>query len=61
MIRAGDERMMTRIAERLAADAPKAHLVLVSAPPIVGAGLLALESAGASRAALDRARAALTR
>jgi N-acetylglucosamine kinase-like BadF-type ATPase len=61
IIRAGDERMMTRIAERLAADAPKAHIVLVTAPPIVGAGLLALESAGASRSALDRARDELTR
>ena len=61
IIRAGDERMMTRIAERLAADAPKAQIVLVTAPPIVGAGLLALESAGASRAALDRARDELTR
>jgi N-acetylglucosamine kinase-like BadF-type ATPase len=56
VIRAADERMMSRIAERLAADAPKARIVLVSAPPIVGAGLLALESAGASREALDRAR-----
>jgi N-acetylglucosamine kinase-like BadF-type ATPase len=56
VIRAADERMMSRIGERLAADAPKARIVLVSAPPIVGAGLLALESAGASRAALDRAR-----
>ncbi len=60
IIRAGDERMMTRIGERLAADAPQAHIVLVTAPPIVGAGLLALESAGATRAALDRARAELT-
>jgi N-acetylglucosamine kinase-like BadF-type ATPase len=59
VIRAADERMMSRIGERLAADAPKARIVLVSAPPIVGAGLLALESAGASRTALDRARASL--
>jgi N-acetylglucosamine kinase-like BadF-type ATPase len=61
IIRAGDERMMTRIAERLAADAPKARVVLVTAPPIVGAGLLALESAGATRDALERARTELTR
>lgn len=61
IIRAGDERLMTRIAGRLAADAPRARIVLVQAPPIVGAGLLALESAGASRQALDRARAQLSR
>lgn len=60
IIRAGDERLMRGISEGLAADAPRARIVIVSAPPIVGAGLLALESAGASPAALDRARAALS-
>ncbi|HTL41532.1 MAG TPA: BadF/BadG/BcrA/BcrD ATPase family protein [Pseudolysinimonas sp.] len=60
IIRAGDERLMRGISEGLAADAPHARIVIVSAPPIVGAGLLALESAGASPAALDRARAALS-
>jgi N-acetylglucosamine kinase-like BadF-type ATPase len=60
IIRAGDERLMRGITEQLAADAPHARIVIVSAPPIVGAGLLALESAGASPAALDRARAALS-
>jgi N-acetylglucosamine kinase-like BadF-type ATPase len=59
IIRAGDERLMSGIAEGLAADAPRARIVLVTDPPIVGAGLLALESAGAARAAVDRARAAL--
>ena len=33
VIRAGDERLMTRIAERLAADAPQAHVVLVDRAP----------------------------
>jgi N-acetylglucosamine kinase-like BadF-type ATPase len=60
IIRAADERLMRGISEGLAADAPHARIVIVSAPPIVGAGLLALESAGASPAALDRAREALS-
>jgi N-acetylglucosamine kinase-like BadF-type ATPase len=56
VIRSGDERLLSGIAARLAEDLPRAHLVIVDAPPIVGAGLLALESAGATRDALDRAR-----
>ena len=60
VIRAGDERLMAGIEAGLAADAPLARIVRVDAPPIVGAGLLALESAGATRPAIDRARAELT-
>lgn len=56
VIRAGDERLMRGIREGLAADAPHAELVLADVDPVVGAGLLALESAGATRAALERAR-----
>lgn len=56
VIRAGDERLMRGIREGLAADAPHARVVVADVDPIVGAGLLALESAGASQAALDRAR-----
>ena len=60
VIRGGDERLISAIAAGLATDAPLARIVRVDAPPIVGAGLLALESAGASAAALDRARHELT-
>ncbi len=60
VIRAGDERLMSGIEAGLAKDAPLARIVRVDSPPIVGAGLLALESAGATRAAVDRARAELT-
>jgi N-acetylglucosamine kinase-like BadF-type ATPase len=60
VIRAGDERLISGIEEGLAKDAPLARIVRVDSPPIVGAGLLALESAGAGRDALERARAELT-
>jgi N-acetylglucosamine kinase-like BadF-type ATPase len=60
VIRARDDRLLSGIAAGLAADAPRAAIVIVDAPPIVGAGLLALESAGATRAALDRARKELS-
>ncbi|HEV7741429.1 MAG TPA: BadF/BadG/BcrA/BcrD ATPase family protein [Pseudolysinimonas sp.] len=60
VIRARDERLLAGITTQLAADAPHARIVIVDAPPIVGAGLLALESAGASRAALARAREELS-
>jgi N-acetylglucosamine kinase-like BadF-type ATPase len=59
VIRAGDERLMSGIEAGLATDAPLARIIRVDTSPIVGAGLLALESAGATRAALDRARAEL--
>ena len=60
VIRGGDERLISGIVAGLAEAAPLARVVRVDAPPIVGAGLLALESAGATRAALDRARHELT-
>ena len=60
VIRAGDERLISGIEAGLAEAAPLARVVRVDAPPIVGAGLLALESAGASPAALDRVRSELT-
>jgi N-acetylglucosamine kinase-like BadF-type ATPase len=59
VLRGGDARLMRGIRDGLAADAPHAQIVVAAAPPIVGAGLLALESAGASREALERARAEL--
>ncbi|MEO8262471.1 MAG: BadF/BadG/BcrA/BcrD ATPase family protein [Pseudolysinimonas sp.] len=59
VIRARDERLLEGISAGLLADAPRAHVVIVDAPPIVGAALLALESAGATREALARARTEL--
>jgi N-acetylglucosamine kinase-like BadF-type ATPase len=61
VIRSRDDRLLAGIAAGLAADAPHAHMVIVDHPPIVGAGLLALSSAGATTSALDRARMELTR
>lgn len=60
VIRSGDERLLSGIETGLAADAPRARIVVVDAHPVVGAALLALESAGASRDALDRARKELS-
>jgi N-acetylglucosamine kinase-like BadF-type ATPase len=60
VIRARDPRLLEGIAAGLARDAPRAVITFVDAPPIVGAGLLALESAGADRAAIDRARRELS-
>ncbi|HWM33759.1 MAG TPA: BadF/BadG/BcrA/BcrD ATPase family protein [Pseudolysinimonas sp.] len=60
VIRARDRRLLSRIAAGLAADAPAARMVIVDDRPIVGAGLLALASAGATAGALKRARMELT-
>jgi N-acetylglucosamine kinase-like BadF-type ATPase len=49
-------RLMATIEAELAARAPFAVIHHVAAPPIVGAALLALESAGAGRGAVERAR-----
>ena len=61
VIRAGDERLLAGITAGLAEVAPGTHIVWVDSPPIVGAGLLALESAAAGRPALERARDELTK
>ncbi|MEU8622977.1 BadF/BadG/BcrA/BcrD ATPase family protein [Streptomyces sp. NPDC048623] len=49
-------RLDARIAELLAAKAPKARTVVVTAPPVLGAGLLALDAAGAPPEAAARLR-----
>lgn len=59
VLAANDSRLLTRIGSGLEEQAPRTHLHLVTAPPIVGAGLLALEVAGAEADALARARSAL--
>ncbi|MFF1634285.1 N-acetylglucosamine kinase [Leifsonia sp. NPDC058248] len=51
-----DERLLDAVAKGLAERAPLAYIELVAAAPILGAGLLALEAAGADAAALERAR-----
>jgi N-acetylglucosamine kinase-like BadF-type ATPase len=49
------ERLWTSLEAELRGRAPKVRIVHVTTAPIVGAALLALESAGASPAILDRA------
>jgi len=49
-----------RIAGLLAVRAPKALIRVVSAPPVLGAGLLGLDRTGAAPAAHDRLRAQYT-
>lgn len=52
-------RLMASIERELAARAPLARIHHIASAPIVGAALLALESAGATPDALDRARKGL--
>ncbi len=60
VIASGNRRLLSLIEHGLADRAPSAELTVVSEPPIVGAALLALEGAGADRAALDAAAGALS-
>ena len=55
------ERLWTALESELHARAPKAVITHVTASPIIGAALLALESAGADPAVLERATRELTR
>ncbi|MCU1409531.1 MAG: N-acetylglucosamine kinase [Rhodoglobus sp.] len=59
VVQSGDARLLTGVDAALARLVPRAHAVVVHAPPILGAGLLALESTAAESEAVDRARAAL--
>ncbi|WP_299169212.1 N-acetylglucosamine kinase [uncultured Arthrobacter sp.] len=61
VLAANDSRLLTRIELGLEEQAPNAHSHLVTAPPIVGAGLLALEAAGAGTDALTCARREMER
>jgi len=54
-----DERLLGTIERQLGERAPKARMELVTAAPILGAALLALESAGASPSAVETARSTL--
>lgn len=54
-----DERLLSGVERRLSARAPHARIRLVTAAPILGAALLALEAAGASAEALETATSSL--
>jgi N-acetylglucosamine kinase-like BadF-type ATPase len=54
-----DPRLLGRVERLLAERAPAARMELVTARPILGAALLALESAGAGAAAVENARSTL--
>ncbi|MFT4108555.1 N-acetylglucosamine kinase [Propionicimonas sp.] len=60
VLQAGNQLLDTRIAAGIAQVAPGSRLVTLAHPPIVGAALLALAAGGATPAALDRARTALS-
>jgi N-acetylglucosamine kinase-like BadF-type ATPase len=59
VIASGDRRLMAGIDRGLAARAPRARIMHVVAPPVVGAALLAVAAAGGQAEALTRVRAAL--
>lgn len=61
IVRSGDPVLTEGIRARLAERMPHAWTETVDAAPIVGAGLLALDAAGADAGALERARSALSR
>ncbi|WP_374007332.1 N-acetylglucosamine kinase [Leifsonia sp. LS-T14] len=54
-----DERLLGTIDRQLGERAPHARMELVTAAPILGAALLALESAGAGPSAIEAARSTL--
>lgn len=60
IFRNGFQPFFERIEEGLRRIAPAVHVTVPTAPPVVGAALLALDRTGASEAAKARARAALT-
>ncbi len=55
----GPERLLRRLRESLAGPAPRAYVVVLDAPPVVGPLVDALALAGASPEAVERARAAV--
>jgi N-acetylglucosamine kinase-like BadF-type ATPase len=60
IFRNGDPVFLQRIREGVAEVAATATITVLSDPPVIGAAQLGLDRVGASRAAHDRARAALT-
>lgn len=59
VVQSGDRLLLEGVDAALARLAPRAYAVIVDAAPILGAGLLALESAGATGEAVERARTGL--
>jgi N-acetylglucosamine kinase-like BadF-type ATPase len=59
LIRSGDERLLGGVRRGLAERAPHTEIVVVDDPPIVGAAMLALESAGATTEAVARSSEAM--
>lgn len=60
VLAARDPRLIGRVMAGLAAQAPGARVLVITARPVLGAALLVLEAAGAEPTALERARAALS-
>lgn len=60
ILRAGDQRLMAAIGAGLAQVSPSARVVHVTAEPILGAALLALEHSGGGRPALELAAGQLS-
>lgn len=56
----GDQGFHTRVADGVHNVAPKARLVRLSAPPVLGAALIGLDAIGADEAAKAKVRAELT-
>jgi hypothetical protein len=60
LFRGADGSLLGRIGAGIATAAPRASVVRLTAPPIVGAVLLGLDELGAGSAAKRRAREALS-
>jgi N-acetylglucosamine kinase-like BadF-type ATPase len=60
LFRSGDERFLGRVREGVLAAAPKARVIVLTDPPVVGAALLGLDEAGAGPRAAARVRRTLT-
>ena len=60
MLRAMDARLVEQIAQGIRRVAPAAMIMQLEAPPVLGAALIGLDEVGASEAARDRLRRALT-
>jgi N-acetylglucosamine kinase-like BadF-type ATPase len=61
VVRSRDPILFGALTERLTATAPHAEITLVTAPPVLGAALLALDHLGAGGPAHDRLRTEVSR
>jgi N-acetylglucosamine kinase-like BadF-type ATPase len=60
LLQSGEPRLLGRVRDGVLAAVPGARVVTLTLPPLAGAALLGLESAGATAAAAEAARHALT-